>query len=116
MLTHDVFFTLICWPARRYRVVERGSLDLSDYVKDARIASQSTRPKELVVKIDLPGQKSLRTADLKVFSKRIAFTLPPHPVLEITLPYPVRLCCHVTNNDCVVMSESHSVTRAAGME
>ncbi|XP_059815402.1 protein kintoun [Hypanus sabinus] len=73
----------------KYSIVYRSPFDLQDY-RYARDAVPSTRPKELVVTIDLPLLNSVENASLDVTEKLLCLeTQKPAYKLDLTLPYPV---------------------------
>ncbi|XP_062919720.1 protein kintoun [Mobula hypostoma] len=73
----------------KYSIVYRSSFDLQDY-RYARDAVPSTRPKELVVTIDLPLLNSVENASLDVTEKLLCLeSQKPAYKLDLTLPYPV---------------------------
>ncbi|XP_029637546.1 protein kintoun [Octopus sinensis] len=74
----------------KYCILHRSALDIQDFsnVSDAK---SSTRPKELVVSIDLPLLKSANTIDLDIVDNHIMLkcTTPASYELDLRLPYPV---------------------------
>ncbi|XP_078090275.1 protein kintoun [Mustelus asterias] len=73
----------------KHSIVYRSHVDLQDY-RYARDAAPSTRPKELVVTIDLPLLKSAEAACLDVTEKLLSLeSQTPAYKLELPLPYPV---------------------------
>lgn len=74
----------------KYSIVHRGHFDLQQFTY-ARDSAPSTRPQELILKVELPLLKSAATVQLDVFEKRI-FLECKKPVfyrLDLPLPYPV---------------------------
>lgn len=74
----------------KYRIIHRSELDIQDF-RNAPDARPSTRPKELVLTIDLPLLSSARPVKLDVFEKRVVLesTEPAAYKLDLSLPYPV---------------------------
>ncbi|XP_051875337.1 protein kintoun [Pristis pectinata] len=73
----------------KYSIVYRSTFDMQDY-RYARDAAPSTRPKELVVTIDLPLLNSAENACLDVTEKLLCLeSQKPAYKLDLTLPYPV---------------------------
>ncbi|XP_071835031.1 protein kintoun-like [Apostichopus japonicus] len=74
----------------QYTMTHRGVLDMQQFV-NAPDARPSTRPQELVVRIDLPLLKSASGIQLDVFEKRLYLesTKPAAYRLDIPLPFPV---------------------------
>ncbi|XP_072347040.1 protein kintoun [Scyliorhinus torazame] len=73
----------------KYSIVYRSHFDLQDY-RYAREAAPSTRPKELVVTIDLPLLKSAENACLDVTEKLLCLeSQKPAYKLDVPLPYSV---------------------------
>ncbi|KAK6181059.1 hypothetical protein SNE40_008997 [Patella caerulea] len=74
----------------KYSILHRAELDMQEYT-NSRNSKTSTRPKELVVSIDLPLLKSAASADLDIFEKRLVLESkePAQYKLDIALPYPV---------------------------
>ena len=74
----------------KYNIKHRSEIEL-DQFRNAPDARPSTRPKELVVEIDLPLLKSAAPVDLDIFEKRL-FLKSEEPAkykLDVCLPYPV---------------------------
>ncbi|XP_005097915.2 protein kintoun [Aplysia californica] len=74
----------------RYTITHRSELDMSEY-RNAPDAKPSTRPKALVVKIELPLLKSAAQASLDIFEKRLLLesVSPAAYKLDLALPFPV---------------------------
>uniref|UniRef100_UPI00398E8CF8 protein kintoun isoform X2 n=1 Tax=Pristiophorus japonicus TaxID=55135 RepID=UPI00398E8CF8 len=73
----------------KYSIVYRSHFEMQDY-RYARDAAPSTRPKELVVSIDLPLLKSAEDACLDVTEKLLCLeSQNPAYKLDLFLPYPV---------------------------
>ncbi|XP_069772481.1 protein kintoun [Narcine bancroftii] len=73
----------------KYSIVYRSVFDMQDY-RYAREAAPTTRPKELVVTIDLPLLNSAENACLDVTKNFLSLeSQKPAYKLELTLPYPV---------------------------
>lgn len=74
----------------KYSIVHRSEIDLQEY-RNAPDAKPSTRPRELVIKIELPLLKSAAQANLDIFEKRLMLesTSPAVYKLDLALPYPV---------------------------
>ncbi|XP_078262190.1 protein kintoun [Rhinoraja longicauda] len=73
----------------KYSIVYRSTVDMQDY-RYARDAVPSTRPKQLVVTIDLPLLNSAESACLDVTEKLLCLeSKKPAYKLELALPYPV---------------------------
>lgn len=71
-----------------YKIVHRGELDLGDFGL-SRTDSTLKRPKELVVKIDLPRLKSIKKVELDVSERELTLVAPGKYQLAARLPYPV---------------------------
>ena len=74
----------------KYSIKHRSEIEL-DQFRNAPDARPSTRPKELVVEIDLPLLKSAVPVDLDIFERRL-FLKSEEPAkykLDLCLPYPV---------------------------
>ncbi|XP_043553292.1 protein kintoun-like isoform X2 [Chiloscyllium plagiosum] len=73
----------------KYSIIHRSHIDLQDY-RYAREAASSTRPKELVIAIDLPLLKSAENACLDVTEQFLSLeSQKPAYKLDLRLPYPV---------------------------
>ncbi|XP_048455743.1 protein kintoun [Rhincodon typus] len=73
----------------KYAIIHRSHVDLQDY-RYAREAAPSTRPKELVITIDLPLLKSAENACLDVNEQVLSLeSQKPAYKLNLNLPYPV---------------------------
>lgn len=74
-----------------YHIVYRGKFELAEYMdkQSAAMAKEFNRPKELVVKIELPKHQSAKGMDLDVSSKMIKLLVPSYELLEVTLPFEV---------------------------
>ena len=74
----------------KYTIVHRSPLDLQEFTQ-APDAKTSTRPKELVISIELPLLKSASTAGLDISEKRLVLEsqTPAAYKLDIELPYAV---------------------------
>ncbi|KAH9500129.1 Protein kintoun [Bulinus truncatus] len=74
----------------KYTIVHRSHIDMSEY-RNAPDAKTSTRPKELVIKIELPLLNSASQANLDIFEKRLLVTSvsPAAYKLDLALPFPV---------------------------
>ena len=71
----------------KHSVVHRGVGDLSSAWGDASIAAASGKPRELVVKIELPELASAATIDLDITERKLCLTEPTaHYALELPLP------------------------------
>lgn len=75
----------------RHEVVHRGVMDLVAAWGDAghNLAVDTARPKELVVRVWLPGMSSAAGVDLQVDAGRLQLAVPGRYKLEAVLPYPV---------------------------
>jgi len=76
-----------------YRLIHRGQSDMQDYASNdlTRYNVASTRPKELVISIELPLCKSSQNVLLDVFETRLHLeSNEPYYKLDLNLPYPVR--------------------------
>ncbi|XP_078362461.1 protein kintoun-like [Oculina patagonica] len=73
----------------KYRIVHRGHIDLQNFTH-ARDSNPNTRPKELVVYIDLPLLESAAPVELDILEKKLMLVCkkPPYNAY-ISLPYPV---------------------------
>ncbi|XP_007886553.2 protein kintoun [Callorhinchus milii] len=73
----------------KYSILYRSHFDVQDY-RNARDAVPSTRPKELVITIDLPLLKSVDDACLDVTEKQLCLeSQKPSYKLDLHLSYPV---------------------------
>ena len=74
----------------KYTITHRSNLDMAEY-RNAPDARPSTRPKELVVKIELPLIKSAGQVSLDIFEKRLTLEsiTPAAYKLDLDLPFPV---------------------------
>lgn len=74
----------------KYNIKYRDEIEL-DQFRNAPDAKPSTRPKELVVEIDLPLLKSAAQVDLDIFEKQLVLKSeePAKYKLDLNLPYPV---------------------------
>ncbi|XP_067894996.1 protein kintoun-like [Heterodontus francisci] len=73
----------------KYSIIYRSHFELQDY-RYAREAAPSTRPKELVITIDLPLLNSAEDACLDVTEKLLCLeSRKPAYKLDLPLPYPV---------------------------
>ncbi|XP_068747684.1 protein kintoun-like [Montipora capricornis] len=72
-----------------YRLVHRGHIDFQNFT-NARDANANTRPKELVLYIDLPKLESAAPVDLDIMEKQLLLNCnSPRYHLDLALPYPV---------------------------
>ncbi|XP_022796221.1 protein kintoun-like isoform X2 [Stylophora pistillata] len=72
-----------------FRIVHRGLIDLQNFT-NARDSNPTTRPKELVVYIDLPLLESAAHLELDILEKQLVLVCEkPHYNLDIALPYPI---------------------------
>lgn len=74
-----------------YDIIERGEFDLTDHNIQG-LNRPSTRPKFLLIRIKLPGIKSVKRIELNISKERLALkSFHSHPIynLCIILPYPV---------------------------
>ena len=74
----------------KYSVLHRGEVDMSDY-RMSNDSTVTTRPKELVVSIELPKCKSAAPVELDIAEQMLTLdcTDPGPYHLELWLPYPV---------------------------
>lgn len=75
-----------------YKLIHRGEADIQDHVNtnSKRLMVASTRPKELLVKIDLPLCKSSEHLSLDIFEKQLLLkSTQPNYLLDLKLPYPI---------------------------
>jgi dynein assembly factor 2 len=72
-----------------HTVTHRGEVDMGDYT-NSRVSSAVKRPKSLVVRVELPGVKSVANVDLEVFERKLELTVDnPKYVLKLPLHYDV---------------------------
>ncbi|KAJ8308430.1 hypothetical protein KUTeg_013304 [Tegillarca granosa] len=75
----------------KYTIIHRSNMDIQEYrnAPDARL--NSTRPKELVVKVELPLLSSVAQVDLDIFEQKLLLesSKPAAYKLDLNLPYPV---------------------------
>lgn len=80
----------------KYRILHRGKVDFEDYAaqmdnSDGVRRVNSTRPKELVVTIDLPLCKSAAGVNLDIFATSLSLeSTEPSYKLDLKFPFPVR--------------------------
>lgn len=74
----------------KYVISHRDEIDMSEY-RNAPDAKVSTRPKEIVIKINLPLLKSAANANLDIFERKLTLQSesPAAYMLDINLPFPV---------------------------
>jgi len=73
----------------KYTITHRTDMDLQEY-RNAPDSRPTTRPKELVVSIELPLCKSAAGVDLDIFEDRLVLkSEKPAYSLDLKLPYPV---------------------------
>lgn len=77
-------------PEPKYAITHRSDIDLQEY-RNAPDAKTSTRPNEIVIKIELPLLSSASQGNLDVFEDKILFESkrPAAYKLDLKLPYPV---------------------------
>ena len=74
----------------KYKIIDRGHVDIQDCMNQLKQFVNNTRPKELVIEIDLPLCKSTANVKLDIFEKRLYLeSAKPNYKLDISLPYPV---------------------------
>ncbi|XP_038072214.1 protein kintoun-like [Patiria miniata] len=74
----------------KYSIIHRGHFDMQHFT-NAPDSMPTTRPQELVLKIQLPLLKSIATVQLDVFQKQVVLECqkPASYKLDLVLPYPV---------------------------
>lgn len=74
----------------KYTITHRGVLDMQQFV-NAPDSRPSTRPQELIIRIELPLLKSAMNIQLDVFERRLCLesNTPASYKLDLTLPFPV---------------------------
>ncbi|KAK7103653.1 protein kintoun-like [Littorina saxatilis] len=74
----------------KYTIVHRTEVDMQEY-RNAPDAKPSTRPRELVIKIELPLLKAASQASLDIYEKQLLLEskAPAAYKLDLPLPYPV---------------------------
>lgn len=71
-----------------YKMVHRGQIDMQDYVSSHNVTS--TRPKELIITVELPMCKSSENLIVDIFEKRLYLeSSKPNYRLDLNLPYPI---------------------------
>lgn len=65
-----------------------GQIDTHEYETDEEVEG-TTRPKELIVQIELPLCKSSELLVLDIFEKRLYLKSPEY-LLDLKLPFPIR--------------------------
>merc|ERR1711865_978578 len=71
-------------------IVESGQFDMRDYMEsDAKHRVHRHRPTKLVIRVTLPGLKSLENVELDVSERALVLVVPGKPKFERKLPYPV---------------------------
>ena len=79
----------ISFTVPKYSIIHRSDLDIQEF-RNAPDAKQSTRPKELVVSIELPLCKSATGVALDIFEDKLSLkSEKPAYKLDIKLPYQV---------------------------
>ncbi|GBG32608.1 Protein kintoun [Hondaea fermentalgiana] len=81
----------------KYTLTHRGKLDLGDFVEDERLQARASlmkrRPKELVVRVQVPKLKSAKYLDIEtsehLFKLSTVAGAPAEYLLNLDLPYPV---------------------------
>jgi dynein assembly factor 2, axonemal len=74
----------------KYKIIDRGHMDIQDCVNQLKQIVNSTRPKELIIEIDLPLCKSTANVKLDIFEKRLYLeSNKPNYKLDLNLAYPV---------------------------
>jgi HSP20 family molecular chaperone IbpA len=74
----------------RYVVVERGQFELSDHMSDASSpCGKPRRPRELVIRVILPGLTSAKGVHLDVSMKELTVKYKDQYHLQLPLPYPI---------------------------
>lgn len=74
----------------KYTIINRGHADIQNFVNDLKLTVNSTRPKEIIIEIDLPLCKSANDLKLDIFEKRLYLeSNKPNYKLDLNLPYPV---------------------------
>ena len=74
----------------KYKIIDRGHVDIQDCVNQLKQVVNSTRPKELIVEIDLPLCKSTSNVKLDIFERRLYLeSNKPNYKLDLNLAYPV---------------------------
>ena len=74
----------------KYTMTHREEVDIQNF-RSAPDAKTSTRPKELIIAVDLPLLKSAAPVNLDIFEKQLVLesTQPVKYKLDLNLPYPV---------------------------
>merc|ERR1712166_794344 len=71
-------------------IVESGQFDMRDYMESvAKHRVRRLRPSKLVIRVTLPGLKSLENVELDVSERALVLVVPGKPKFEKKLPYPV---------------------------
>lgn len=71
-------------------VVERGHFDMRNFLSEGnRNRVNRHRPQELVIKIKMPGVKSMASVELDVSERELVLVVPGEPKFVRRLPYPV---------------------------
>lgn len=75
----------------QWEIIHRGQVDLGEAWGDANraISINTTHPKELVLRVVLPGITSAAGVDLEVSRNQVTLGVPSKYKLTATLPYPV---------------------------
>ncbi|OQR96278.1 hypothetical protein ACHHYP_16284 [Achlya hypogyna] len=74
-------------PGIAYQIVQRGQFDMADHLENGE--KKLFRPRELVVKLELPTHSSAKNIDLDVSSTQIKVLTQNHAPLTLNLPFPV---------------------------
>eukprot|EP00736_Rhodelphis_marinus_P000268 Rmarinus@m.5016 len=73
-----------------FDIIHRGELDYQDFLEGScRDAKEAKRPKELVIRINLPQMASAANMDLDIEDKLVILEAKPHYYLKAPLPYEV---------------------------
>lgn len=73
----------------KYTVVHRGEFSMQDYTND-RHSTLVRRPKELLVKVEVPGVSSAAILDVEVFEKRVVLKCKS-PCYELDVSFGIKL-------------------------
>lgn len=74
-----------------YQIIHRGTVDMADFTGD-RHRPDATRPRELLIRIDLAGVSSISSIELDTDVRALSLSVPsasPPFKLDITLPHDV---------------------------
>ncbi len=79
----------------RYTVTHRGDFSMQDFTNE-RHSTVVRRPKELVVRVEVPGVKSAASMDVEIFEKRVLLECKS-PRYHLDVSFELLLCRSFSN-------------------